>query len=143
MKTIEFRAFRKYPNPEMLFFTLEDLIFNRFNKQTLIDFEGVRSSIMQSSGLKDKKGKKIYEGDILRGIDYPFIDEGRENYLAVIERSEHNGGFYSYPQACSDRVRGMAAGDYVFDDGKESAKRFEVIGNIHENKNLLQNGGGS
>lgn len=91
-------------------------------------------SIGQCTGLKDSNRKEIYEGDILRGADYPFFSDGNENYRAVIEWDDDCPSFFSYPSACSSRVRGGAVGDYVFDDGQESAKHFEIIGNIYVGK---------
>lgn len=95
-------------------------------------------SVMQFTGLHDKNRREIYEGDILRGEDYPFISCGLENYRAVVAWDDELAKFYSYPEVCSDRVRGCAAGCYVFEDGQESAKRFEIIGNIHEHPHLLE-----
>jgi hypothetical protein len=53
-------------------------------------------------------------------------------------RSDDTAGFFSYPEVCSDRVRGSACDDYVFEDGKKSAKKFKIIGNIYENPELVK-----
>ena len=93
--------------------------------------------VEQYTGLKDKNGVEIYEGDILTANKYPYVSDGHKNYVAVVQWCDENALFFSYPQAVSDRVRGAACGNDVFDDGQESAQRFEVIGNIHENPELL------
>ena len=70
--------------------------------------------VMQYTGLKDKNGKEIYEGDILAG-----------GWQVVW----HNAGFYLHmPRLFNDTL-------YLpMDDKLES----EVIGNIYENKELLE-----
>lgn len=73
--------------------------------------------IMQYTGLKDRNGKDIYEGDILR-------DHG----IVAWNDVEH----------CWSRI------DLNWNDRKEWHNLdsltcpFEVIGNIYENKNLIE-----
>ena len=71
-------------------------------------------SLMQSTGLKDKNGKEIYEGDIISGgQNYEvFWDNGLAGFLA---RSSHT-------------------------QGRELNDSFEIIGNIYENPELLKEG---
>jgi uncharacterized phage protein (TIGR01671 family) len=70
-------------------------------------------SVGQFTGLKDKNGVDIYEGDKLHclGCDYKLI--------------KHDSGAYELHEVGSEKVF------FLF---KESYK-IEVIGNIHENKN--------
>lgn len=67
---------------------------------------------MQFTGLKDKNGKEIYEGDIL----------AKENVRARYEVIFHKGVF------CHE----MMGAYHIF-----SGKEVEVIGNIYENPELL------
>lgn len=77
--------------------------------------------IMQFTGLHDKNGKEIYEGDIVIHPDF-IIKEG-----AVIQWSEND---------CSWSV-GVGWPFSEFYDGTEGVKNCEVIGNIYENPDLV------
>lgn len=76
-------------------------------------FEGDgRFEITQFTGLLDKNGKEIYEGDI--------VTEGYLEYEVKLMQTDHWTGFKK------------VTGDSVTDMGKEQSGRLEVIGNIYE-----------
>ena len=81
--------------------------------------------IEQCTGLKDKNGKLIYEGDIVQtdyegvGLDkYIYRWEEPAFYLEPIENGKLTGSHYYYYAICVERC--------------------VVIGNIHENPELLK-----
>lgn len=80
-----------------------------------------RFVIEQFTGIVDKKGKAIYEGDIVRYRD-PDFDE-----FAI-------GAVTYYSVTCSFVV----AKDIVNITSLISMGGYEVIGNIHDNPNLLK-----
>ena len=80
--------------------------------------------LMQYTGLKDKNGKEIYEGDIVKMLreDNCFGEEDYEETF-VIEQPEY--------YELSDKSSGGA-------DGDRPIKSMEVIGNIYENPELIK-----
>ena len=101
-------------------------------------------TVEQYTGLTDKNGKRIFEGDILRGFEYPFCSNinGEFNYFAEIVWFDDSSAFgiYTFKNPKSN-VRGISEGntDYL---EYFNADKWEVIGNIYDNPELLEGGGG-
>ena len=94
-------------------------------------------TVCQFTGLLDKNGKEIYEGDVLRSDEYPYScigDKKRDNYYAVVYYCEEGACFGTVTaKNPSSDVGGISDG--ILDDvEREKMKSFEVIGNIHEEK---------
>ena len=136
MRTIKFRAWDKeyekmtyfddedYEYKPPLVFRLDQVFKKNSNYDDYEDFEyndiTDKVEVMQFTGLHDKNGKEIYEGDILQ------IDIER----AWVMWNEKYGYFELVP-----------IGDYYFDsDVIGQAIEYTdatVIGNIYENEELL------
>ncbi len=82
---------------------------------------------MQFTGLKDKNGKEIFEGDVLKWKDY-----GRRSYrIYLIIWSEENATFDL--DTIKDSSRNSVPDDRIYRTDTEA----EIIGNIYENPELL------
>jgi len=111
-----------------------------FNSYFPFKFDGriVDNYILeQYTGLKDKNDAGIYEGDIIKipthyimyGTD---IDDWSDDY-ALVEWSEEYGGFFIYGET--------ALWEVLFEGHSKDGFYHnypEVVGNIHENPELLE-----
>ncbi|MCX0386700.1 YopX family protein [Clostridium perfringens] len=90
----------------------------------VLDYEdGIEAEILQYTGLKDKDGQDIYEGDILINTNKSKLNLGMDNqkYLVVYKTL----GFYLKPL-----FKGIAL-KFDYSDLKK-------LGNIYENPELLE-----
>lgn len=83
--------------------------------------------LMQSTGLKDKNGKEIFEGDILEVTD-------KHNWLEVVSYSQEKAMFVTEEINREFKVPESPLYDLL----DSTFLKFKVIGNIYENPELLE-----
>ena len=117
MNNLKFRVWDKklklLGNVSCIDFDSKKMIYHNNFVGYYAKFEDVE--IMQSTGLFDKYGVEIFEGDIVRNTHTGSV--GRVHWCV------HNTGFFYYVEK-----------DYTVFRAKYN---LEVIGNIYENKELL------
>ena len=94
----------------------------------------IPETIGQYTGVTDKNGERIFEGDIVKYKeackfgDNDEMEESEEQYLCTNIVEFKNGRFFPLPQRCDCE-------DYFFSYGSYD---FEVVGNVHDNPELLR-----
>ena len=107
-REIKFRAFGLEDNT-MSYWSLNDA------QSSWVITDQKISEVMQFTGLKDKNGKEIYEGDV-------FIFEGSEEDVDYVDNLQH---FFE--------IKGIEESEY----GKDY-ETIEVLGNIYEDLALRE-----
>jgi len=128
MREIKFRAWDEIEN-EYIYEPIE-FEMRRLNRAVIIDktwigyHQSESFTMEQYTGLKDKNGKKIYEGDIVTFKDISAFPLDQYQNCEVVW-IEHKSSFMP-----RDKEQNHRAGYYLhFWDQLED---IEIIGNIHE-----------
>lgn len=85
----------------------------------------IPETVIQCTGMKDKNGRLIFEGDLLR-----FTNSDNEQSIYKVFYDDVYAGY---------RIQEMGLGGLdEMSNWEDSREYFEVIGNIHDNPELLE-----
>lgn len=94
-----------------------ELVKKECNRLSILELDGYVP--MQYTGMKDKQGAEIYEGDVIRG-------NLKQNSLETM-------GQIVFDDSCASFTNQNEAGNTLLDE----INQIEVLGNIYENPELL------
>ena len=130
MRDIKFRAWDKVEKRLIPDYEFDGLLSYAESAELSMWLNNPNIELMQYTGLKDSKGKEIYESDIVK-----VKNEWNEESAHVV----YWGSEYDYPAfdlrpTLIDELNSLSeviCGQY----------EYEVIGNIHESPNLIADAG--
>ena len=143
MRDIKFRAWYV---KEKRFITWDEIINREFEEEVEHPrefFNGTMSDVMcvqQYIGMRDKKGKEIYEGDICR---IPAEDGGVNVFVVkwgIARRDMKSGWKVDIPCFYFDLLGGKFKAFPIVKNfkGVHDLTMLEIIGNIYEDKDMLE-----
>lgn len=118
MREIKFRSWGPLSNMMLDWDDIKDTFNDYIDHHSYV--------LMQYTGLKDKNGKEIYEGDIVKGVCHEriFSHRGRtEEVIGEVFISPEMGATVRWQ---THKYRGIP-----------NLYEVEIIGNVHENPKLL------
>lgn len=134
MRKIGYRAWlkeeKKFVYPKLImvdFGTVAEIAYNDIDYP---NYEPIERRLIiedvvleQFTGLRDKNGKKIYEGDLIKEVVY-----GRKSVIWEVR--------YCQDDCCFElhRIKGALYSDSLL----SCSSQYEVIGDIHRNHELLE-----
>jgi len=140
MRDIRFRAWDKADG--QMYYAIEDgIIFEDESSYEFRHFLTPRADdyhkweIMQYTGLKDKNGKEIYEGDVVKCV-YMDEDKGWYSKTPIEKGKVYFDTYWGVKFDCSDFTQRTAEFWKCADEN--DIRDIEIIGNIFENENYLQ-----
>lgn len=101
-----------------------------YNDGDLLKPNKEKYTLMQFTGMFDKNGKEIFEGDIVKQVSYKYSNDeyGHKGFYENISKVLYKGRAFQYEWIKTNEIE-------MPKDFKENF--IEVIGNIYDNPELL------
>mgnify|MGYP001248606733 CR=1 FL=1 len=136
MESLKYRAIRKYPNAEMIYFTMEDIINLKCPIEILQEFEGIRETIGWTTGVQDINKKESYLGDILKEHITEWSskkdkDHAKKCFFIVKKEKDSNNMYLEY----NFNIRGYWETNNLPINRIED---LEIAGNIFEDEDMIK-----
>ena len=119
--------------------TVEDIINKRISNETVVS-----ETVGQYTGLTDKNGDKIFEGDILLlkisdgSIRHFVVEWANENrILKSLKGFQHDNNPIRISGWCFNWEGNRLYPSVI--DGVPDNERMEIVGNVYDNPELLKN----
>nr|DAY17249.1 MAG TPA: YopX protein [Caudoviricetes sp.] len=137
MRELKFRAYlkkeKKYVFPTMIlvdfgivtgiaYIDIDEITHQPIERRLIIE----DVVLEQATGIKDKNRKMIYEGDIVK-MRYPYDKRCVGKFVVVKDSNSPRIGLLDKTKT-----------DEIFDLYNHMSNHYEVIGNIHDNPELLE-----
>ena len=127
--------FRAWDKTDKEMYLVDEINFNRGEFESIgcgITFlRGAdKVELMQSTGLLDKNGQEIFEGDIVKRYKSPFFKAKWEYQIETVIKEKAS--------LLLGRESGKNFGTIPFDSPFAKSDSLEVLGNIYENPELLE-----
>lgn len=103
----------------------KEIIIEYNGSTALVEWENC--VILQSTGLRDRDGKLIYEDDIIEFTDNVTVN-GSKTHVAKVEHNEEFNA-YMYHAEC--------VGWYTINPSQNKRFKVKVVGNVYANPELL------
>lgn len=134
MREIKFRAWNKILNKvyshEELKEASKNIVKDDFTIGIFLPLNS-DNELMQFTGMVDKNGKEIYEGDIVKLVSNSFLNNGVDE-VGIITYDKCEAMY------CVEGFDGLYIDDFSNINALIGRTSIEVIGNRYENKDILE-----
>lgn len=117
--------FRAWDKKDKIMWSVKQILCSRMMTEEFFNPENENFIRMQCTGLRDKNGKLIYEGDILSL--YGFNKKQNEEMERSVVKWDYQEASYYFGSVTS------------YNEDNSSFSNIEIIGNIYENPELKEN----